>query len=80
MWSKRTDLLSDRHSTHTLSMNKSSVQTFGYLETHMNLIMCFSFNGFLGFTKTSMAVLSYWDSTADGGVRYVGLQNGLKSE
>ena len=45
--------------TLPISMNKSSVPTFGYLQTHMNLIMCFLFNGFLGFAETSMAPLFY---------------------
>lgn len=55
--------------TLPVSMNQSSVQTFGYLQTHMNLIMCFLFNGFLGFTKTSMAVLFHWIALqmAEGG-------------
>ena len=48
-------------------MNQSSVQTFGYLQTHMNLIMCFLFNGFLGFAKISEAALFLLNSAADGG-------------
>lgn len=45
--------------TSPISMNQSSVQTFGLFTDADEFDHVFSFNGFLGFTKTSMAVLFY---------------------